>query len=193
VDLTNPLVLGLPRGGVPVAKEVADVLDAELDVMIVRKIGAPGQPEFAIGAIASGGVRILDERTLAMLGIDNEVLDGIIDRESTELARREAAYRAGREPPELKARSVLLIDDGIATGSTMRAAIRAARQKDAAEVIVAVPTAAPGSARELEREADQFICIDTPDPYIAVGQWYADFRQTTDAEVLDLLTGTPRR
>lgn len=184
------LVLGLPRGGVPVAAEVARALDAPLDVMVVRKLGAPWQPELAMGAIASGGVRLLNEPVVRALGVDRDVIDEVAARETEELRRREAAYRGDRPPFDARGKRVILVDDGMATGSTMRAAVAAVRHLEPAAVIVAVPTAAADTCRILEAEADQVVCLDTPEPFMAVGCWYRDFGQTSDAEVRDILART---
>lgn len=184
------LVLGLPRGGVPVAAEVARALDAPLDVMVVRKLGAPWQPELAMGAIASGGVRLLNEPVVRALGVDRDVIDEVAARETEELRRREAAYRGDRPPFDARGKRVILVDDGMATGSTMRAAVAAVRHLEPAAVIVAVPTAAADTCRILEAEADQVVCLDMPEPFMAVGCWYRDFGQTSDAEVRDILART---
>ena len=184
------LVLALPRGGVPVAYEVATALDVPLDVFLVRKLGVPGQEELAMGAIASGGVRVLNEHVVRMLGISEEEIDRVAVHEQRELERRERAYRQGRPPPELRDRSIILIDDGLATGSTMRAAIDAVRQQGAREVIVAVPVAAVSTCEEFRREVDDIVCAQTPEPFYAVGLWYEDFSQTTDEEVYELLEKT---
>lgn len=184
------LVLALPRGGVPVAYEVAAALDVPLDVFLVRKLGVPGQEELAMGAIASGGVRVLNDHVVRTLGISEEEIDRVAVQEQRELERRERAYRKGRPPPELRDRTVILIDDGLATGSTMRAAIDAVRQQRAREVIVAVPVAAVSTCEEFRREVDDIVCAQTPEPFYAVGLWYEDFSQTTDEEVYELLEKT---
>jgi len=186
------LVLGLPRGGVPVAAEVAKALDAPLDVMIVRKLGAPWQPELAMGAIASGDVQLLNEQVVRMLGIDDATIDEIARREARELARRERAYRGERPPFEARGRQVILVDDGMATGATMRAAVAAVRAMAPARVIVAVPTAALDTCELVRAEADRVVCLDTPEPFMAVGCWYRNFDQTSDAEVRDLLEEAAR-
>ncbi len=182
------LVLALPRGGVPVAYEVARVLRAPLDVIVVRKLGVPGQKELAMGAIASGGTRVLNSTVIAALG------EGAMDAveratviETEELRLRETTYRGNRPFPDLRARTVVLIDDGLATGATMRAAARAVRLRAPAGLIIAVPVAAESSCRELEAEADEVICALTPEEFFGVGQFYEDFRQTTDEEVRDYL------
>ena len=181
------LVLGLPRGGVPVAAVVARALDAPLDVMIVRKLGAPWQPELAMGAIASGNVRLLNEHVVRLLGVDHETIDEVAETESRELVRRERAYRGDRPPFDAAGKQVILVDDGMATGATMRAAVAAVRQMAPASVIVAVPTAAADTCELLRAEADRVVCLDTPEPFMAVGCWYRNFDQTSDAEVRELL------
>jgi putative phosphoribosyl transferase len=181
------LVLGLPRGGVPVAYEVARVLDAPLDVFVVRKLGMPGHEEFGIGAIATGGFRVVDDEVLRAYGIDELTLQRLVDQERRELERREKLYRDDRPFPAVRARIAILVDDGLATGSTMRAAIAALRHASPKEIVVAVPVAAPETAANIANEADTFMCLETPDPFYAVGLWYIDFDQTSDAEVHDLL------
>jgi putative phosphoribosyl transferase len=182
------VVLALPRGGVPVAYEVARALRAPLDVFLVRKLGVPGREELAMGAIASGGVCVLNADVLRMLSIPPRVVDAVAARERRELARREQAYRDGRPPPEVRDRTVVLVDDGLATGSTMRAAITALRQEQPRRSVVAVPVASPDTCRELRREVDELVCAETPEPFFGVGWWYQNFRQTTDEEVHDLLS-----
>jgi predicted phosphoribosyltransferase len=186
------LVLALPRGGVPVAYEVARALGAPLDVLLVRKLGVPGHEELAMGAIASGGVRIVNREVVEALGIAPETLQESARREGAELQRRDRAYRGDRPHPDLRGRTVILIDDGLATGSTMRAAIAAVRTQDPRRVIVAVPTAAPATCEEFRHVADDCICVITPEPFRAVGLWYEDFSQTTDDEVRDLLARADR-
>lgn len=181
------LVLALPRGGVPVGFEVARVLGVPLDVFLVRKLGTPGQEELAMGAIASGGVRILNREVIDELGISAEVLDAVTAAEQRELMRREQDYRQGRPAPELEGRTVLLVDDGLATGSTMRAAVAAVREHDPARVVVAVPVAPVDTCERFRREADEVVCVRTPEPFYAVGLWYENFGQTSDAEVRALL------
>jgi predicted phosphoribosyltransferase len=181
------VVLGLPRGGVPVAYEVARALAAPLDVFLVRKLGVPGHEELAMGAVASGGVRVFNHDVIEGLGITAAEIEAVAARELAELARRERLYRAGAAPPEVGARTVILIDDGLATGATMRAAIAALRRLQPARVVVAVPVAAPAICEAFRSEADDVVCALTPDPFIAVGRWYVDFEQTTDAEVTALL------
>jgi len=180
-------VLALPRGGVPVAFEVAQVLNVPLDVFIVRKLGVPGHEELAMGAIASGGALVLNRDVIQHLGIPQSAIDAAIRRESDELQRRESLYRDDRPPLNLENRTVLLVDDGLATGSTMRAAIAAVRQHQANRIIVAVPVAAPDTVATLQGEVDEIICPLTPRGFQAVGQWYSHFEQTTDEEVRELL------
>jgi putative phosphoribosyl transferase len=186
-DQPDVLVLALPRGGVPVAYEVARALHAPLDVFQVRKLGVPGHEELAMGAIASGGVRVLNEDVVQGLGISEEVLDAVTAQQQQELLRRERTYRDNRPAPEVRGRTVILVDDGLATGSTMRAAVAALRQQQPARIVVAVPVGAPETCAELQTEADQVVCARTPVPFQAVGLWYDDFTQTTDQEVHDLL------
>jgi putative phosphoribosyl transferase len=183
----DPLVLALPRGGVPVAAEVADALNAPLDVFLVRKLGTPDQPELAMGAIASGGVRLLDETLIAYSDVSAGELAAVTERETRELERRERAYRAGRPPLELKFRPVIVVDDGLATGFTMRAAVAALRKADCARITVAVPVGARSSCEEVSREVDVLVCPLQPEPFRAVGLWYEDFAPTTDEEVRDCL------
>jgi len=185
------LVLALPRGGVPVAAEVASALGAPLDVFVVRKLGVPGHEEYALGAIATGGVRVLNEEVVQALRIPDHVIDALAGREQEELARRERVYRGHRPPPDVRGRTVILVDDGLATGATMHAAIRALRQQQPARIVVAVPTASPETCAELKTEVDDVICATTPDPFYAVGLWYEDFSQTTDEEVRELLARGP--
>jgi predicted phosphoribosyltransferase len=185
--LEAPIVLALPRGGVPVGFEVARALDAPLDVLVVRKLGYPGQEELAIGAIASGGVRVLNQGLLDASGVPQEVVERIARRERAELERRERAYRGDAPLPRLGGRSVILVDDGLATGSTMSAAVAAVRQLGPAEVIVAVPVAPVETVSRLDREADLVICLVTPRPFLAIGPCYATFPQVGDEEVVELL------
>ena len=187
------LVLALPRGGVPVAYEVARALGAPLDVFVVRKLGVPGYEELAMGAVATGGVRVLNDQLIERLSIPDHMIDAVTARERQELARRERLYRGGRPPPDISGRSVILVDDGLATGATMKAAIEALRQQNPARIVVAVPTAAPETCEEMKAKADDVICAITPEPFEAVGRWYQDFSQTTDEEVGALLarTSTP--
>ena len=181
------LVLALPRGGVPVAYEVARALGAPLDVFVVRKLGVPGHEELAMGAIATGGVRVLNDQIVQRLRIPEYIVDAVAAREQPELRRRERLYRGGRPPPQVRGRTVILVDDGLATGATMRAAIMALRQLQPARIVVAIPTGSPETCEELKAEVDEVVCAITPDPFLAVGHWYEDFSQTTDEEVRDLL------
>jgi predicted phosphoribosyltransferase len=181
------VVLALPRGGVPVAHEVARALGAALDVFVVRKLGVPGHRELAMGAIASGGVRVLNKDVVDWYRIPPAVIDEVAREEQVELERRQQMYREGRPPVELRGRTALLIDDGLATGSTMKAAVEAVRAHGPSRIVVAVPVGAPDTCRELAGIADEVVCVRTPQPFSAVGQWYVDFSQTTDAEVRELL------
>jgi predicted phosphoribosyltransferase len=183
----NLLVLALPRGGVPVAFEVAEALDAPLDVFLVRKLGVPGHEELAMGAIASGGIRVLNPDVLKMIPVPAEAIDAVAEREERELERRERAYRDDRPEPEVRGRSVILVDDGLATGSTMRAAVAALKTEHPERLVVAVPVAAPETCQALREEVDDMVCAITPEPFHAVGLWYEDFSQTTDEEVRELL------
>ncbi len=184
------LVLGLPRGGLPVAYEVARGLGAPLDVFVVRKLGVPGQEELAMGAIATGGVRVVNRDVVEALLIPPAVLDRVAEQERRELERRERSYRGDRPEPEVAGRTVILVDDGLATGSTMRAAVAALRQQGPARIVVAVPVAAPSTCEELRREVDEILCFATPEPFMAVGRFYDDFSQTTDEEVRERLEET---
>jgi predicted phosphoribosyltransferase len=186
------LVLALPRGGVPVAYEVARALRAPLDVFVVRKLGVPGHEELAMGALAPDGVRILNQEVLKALDIPESIIDEVAAQELEELKRRERLYRGSRSPPDLCGRTVILVDDGLATGATMRAAIRALRQQQPARIVVAVPTASPDTCEALGAEADEIICAMTPRPFFSVGHWYDDFTQTTDEEVHRLLAQRPQ-
>ncbi len=187
-DQSDVLVLGLPRGGVPVAFEVARALGVPMDVFIVRKLGTPGQRELAMGAIASGGVRVLNQDVVSMLGIRDDVIDRVTTEERQELERRERAYRGDRPALDLKDRTVILVDDGLATGSSMHAATAAARQKQPSRIVVAVPVAPPSTLLEFEKEADETVCVSAPrEPFEGVGRWYLDFSQNTDEEVRELL------
>lgn len=183
----NVLVLALPRGGVPVAFEVAQALRAPLDVFVVRKLGVPGHEELAMGAIATGGVRVLNDEVVSELGIPKWIIDAVAAEEGRELHRRERLYRDDAPPPQVSGRIVILIDDGLATGSTMRAAVAAVRQQKPARVIVAVPVAAAETCAEFRGIADEVVCAFIPDRFYAVGRWYEDFSQTTDEEVRWLL------
>jgi erythromycin esterase-like protein/predicted phosphoribosyltransferase len=184
----DALVLALPRGGVPVAYEVARALGAPLDVFVVRKLGVPGYEELAMGAVATGGVRVLNDQLVERLGIPEQMIDAVAARELQELARRERRYRGGRPPPDVRGRAVILVDDGLATGATMHAAIEALRQQKPTRIVVAVPTASPETCEEMKTKADDVICAITPAPFQAVGRWYQDFSQTTDEEVEALLS-----
>ena len=181
------LVLALPRGGVPVGFEVARVLRASLDVFLVRKLGVPGHEELAMGALASGGVRVLNDEVVQRLQIPDDVINVVAAREQKELTRREKLYRGDRPAPVIRGRTVILVDDGLATGATMRAAILALRQQEPERIIVGVPIAAPEICDELRDEADEIVCVFTPEPFYAVGLWYEDFSQITDDEVCHLL------
>jgi len=181
------LVLALPRGGVPVGFEVARELGAPRDVFLVRKLGVPGYEELAMGAVATGCVRVLNDEIVRGLGISEHEIDAAAARELQELARRERLYRGDRPLPDIAGRTVILVDDGLATGATMRAAIAAVRQQQPARIVVAVPTASPDTCEALKAEADDVVCAMTPEPFLAVGHWYEDFTQTTDDEVRELL------
>jgi putative phosphoribosyl transferase len=186
-DRADVVILALPRGGVPVAFEIASALNAPLDVMVVRKLGVPGHEELAMGAIASGGVQVINEEVVRHLGLTPAVLASVAAIERHELARRERTYRGERSPVTVEGRTVILVDDGLATGSTMRAAVAALRTRGPARIVVAVPTAAPETCEEFKAEVDEMVCATTPTPFYGVGQWYDDFSQTTDEEVRDLL------
>ncbi|HEY5832855.1 phosphoribosyltransferase [Streptomyces sp.] len=188
-DLTDPVVLALPRGGVPVAAEVARTLRAPLDVLVVRKIGAPGRPEAGIGAIADDEPPLFDEQSLRILGLSEDRLAPDVARERTELHRREDAYRHGRPAPDIRGRTVILVDDGLATGVTARAALRHLRRAQPARLILAVPVCAAGAPEALRDEADEVICLHQPRNFHAVGLWYEDFGQVSDREVTDTLRG----
>ena len=181
------IVLALPRGGVPVAFEIAEALDAPLEIFVVRKLGMPGHPEFAIGAIASGGVRVLNEDTVQWYGIPPSAIDAVASQELVELQRREREYRQGRPLADLRNRIAILVDDGLATGATMRAAVQAVRALGPSRVIVAVPVGAPDTCRAFADITAETACARTPEPFNAVGLWYRDFSQTTDDEVRGLL------
>jgi predicted phosphoribosyltransferase len=181
------VVLALPRGGVPVAYEVAKALNAPLDIFLVRKLGVPGYEELAMGAIATGGVRVLNDDVVESLSIPADVIDSVAAAELRELERGERAYRGNRPEPEVRGKTVILVDDGLATGSTMRAAAAALRQQNPARIIVAVPVSAPQICDEYRMGVDEIVCAITPEPFYGVGRWYKDFSQTTDEEVRDLL------
>jgi putative phosphoribosyl transferase len=189
---SDVLVLALPRGGVPVGYEVAQALNLPLDVFVVRKLGVPGHEELAMGAIATGGVRVLNGSVVESLGISDETIDAVAARELRELERRERAYRDDRPAPEVQDRTVILVDDGIATGSTMFAAISALRQQGAAHIVVATPTVAAETSRAMRREVDELIAVIVPEEFYGVGQWYEDFSQTSDEEVSELLAKASR-
>lgn len=190
-DAPSLLVLALPRGGVPVAYEVADRLGAPLDVFTVRKLGVPHQPELAMGAIASGDIRVLNRSIVDGLRISEEDLESVTERERAELRRREEKYRGDRPDLDLKGRTVILVDDGLATGATMEAAIEAAKSRNPRQLVVAVPTAPPDTARRLSEMVDEMVCVQTPEPFGGVGGWYENFSQTTDEEVIDYLERAP--
>jgi putative phosphoribosyl transferase len=183
----DAIVLALPRGGVPVAYEVAMALNAPLDVYLVRKLGVPGHEELALGAIATGGVRVLLPEVIREADVPEHTVERVTQQELRELERRERAFRGDRPPPEVRGRTVILVDDGLATGATMRAAIAALKQQGPAHIVVAVPTAAPQTCESMRREVDDVVCAITPEPFYAVGLWYDDFAQTTDDEVRALL------
>ena len=183
------VVLGLPRGGVPVAYEVAKRLHALFDVFIVRKLGVPGFEELAAGAIASGGVRVLNEDVMRAIPHADETIELVSARENAELQRREELYRQGRGPLQVRDRTIILVDDGLATGATMRAAVKALRENGAAKIVVAVPVGPRDTCAEIKELADEAICLSTPEFFQAVGQYYEDFSQTSDAEVRELLAG----
>ena len=187
------LVLALPRGGVPVAFEVANALHTPLDIFLVRKLGVPGHEELAMGAIATGGVRVLNEDVVGYLDIPGEIIDAVAADEARELERRERLYRGDRPLPDVRGKTVLLIDDGLATGSTMRAAAAALRKQQPARIVVAVPVSAPETCDEFRMEVDEIICAAVPEPFQGVGLWYEDFSQTTDQEVRDLLDRSTRQ
>jgi predicted phosphoribosyltransferase len=188
------VVLGLPRGGLPVAYEIARRIGAPLDVFIVRKLGVPGQPELALGAIASGGVRVLNDDVVGHFAADAPgIVAAVTDRETVELERRENLYRDERPPPDLTGRTIILVDDGLATGATMRAAVAALRLRDVAKLVVAVPVGAPETCLHLKEQADDVVCLDAPEYFYAVGQFYEDFSQVTDEEVRCFLAAAPGR
>lgn len=187
------VVLGLPRGGVPVAAQVARELGAPLDVLVVRKLGAPGQEELAIGAIGEGGVRVLNTGLVRSLGLSQADIDRMAARETRELERRVTVYRGAHEALDVADKIVLVVDDGVATGETMRAGLRALRARGAAKIVAAAPVGAADSVASLEADADEVVVLEAPEWFSAVGQWYEDFGQTSDAEVRDLLAGNRRR
>ena len=187
------IVLALPRGGVPVAYEVAMALNAPLDILLVRKLGLPGREELAIGAIASGSVRVLNEDIVRALNIPEALINVIAQRELQELERREHDYRGDRSAPDVRDRTVILIDDGLATGASMRAAVTGVRAQHPARIVIAVPTAAPETCDASQFEVDQMVCAITPEPFYGVGLWYEDFSQVTDEEVRTLLQEANRQ
>jgi putative phosphoribosyl transferase len=181
------VVLALPRGGVPVGYEVAQALHAPLDVFVVRKLGTPGQEELAMGALAPGGITVPNREVIQALGIPQQTIDAVVAREERELERREREYRDGRPAASIRGNIAILVDDGLATGSSMRVAAKALRKEAVAQIVVAVPVASPSTCAEFETEVDKVVCATTPEPFWAVGQWYRDFSQTTDEEVRELL------
>jgi putative phosphoribosyl transferase len=187
VNRSDAVVLALPRGGVPVGFEVAKALHAPLDVFVVRKLGVPGHEELAMGAIASGGICVLNEELVRAAGIPSELINAVAADEERELERREHLYREGRPAVAVQGRTVILVDDGLATGSSMRVAILALKRKNPAQIVVAVPVGAAAACVEIGSEVDQIICVATPEPFQSVGEWYMDFSQTSDEEVRDLL------
>ena len=185
------IVLALPRGGVPVGHAIAERLQADLDVIVVRKLGVPSHEELAMGAVASGGLRMLNRDIVALARIDDAMIDKIVRAELQEIARREARYRRGAPAPPLRGRTVIIVDDGLATGSTMMVAVQAVRREHPQRIVIAVPVAASDSRDELAELVDEMICLYTPDPFRAVSVWYEQFDQTSDDEVMDLLSGAP--
>jgi predicted phosphoribosyltransferase len=186
-DKPDVIVLALPRGGVPVGYEVAHALHAPLDVFVVRKLGIPGHEELAMGAVATGGVRVLNDQVVRGLGIPDNVIEAVANWELQELQRRERLYRGNRPPPDVRGKTVTLVDDGLATGSTMLAGVQALRRLGPARIVVAVPVASGDTCQLLEEYVDEVVCAATPEPFYAVGLWYRDFSQTTDEEVRELL------
>ncbi len=190
---SDVVVLALPRGGVPVGFEVARELGVPLDVFVVRKLGTPGQEELALGAVASGGTRVVNEEVISTLAVPSEIVDSIARREMVEVERREREFRGDRAALDPAGKTVILVDDGLATGSTMRAAIEALRAKNPARIVVAVPVAAAATCNRIRMEADGVVCLQIPHDFYAVGEWYNDFRQTTDEEVRELLEAAEPR
>jgi len=186
-DRSDVIVLALPRGGVPVGFAIADALHLELDVIVVRKVGVPSHEELAMGAVASGGLKVINRDIVALARIDDATIDDVVHAQMREVARREARYREGAAAPRLRGRTAILIDDGLATGSTMSVAVQAVRREHPHRIVVAVPVAAPESCAELAGYVDEMICLHTPEPFRAVSLWYETFDQTTDDEVIDLL------
>jgi len=187
------IVLGVPRGGVPVAFEVAEALQLPLDIFVLRKLGVPGQEELAFGAIGSGGVRVLDQDIVESLGLSDSIIEQVTEAERAELARREQAYRGGRPPLDVRGKIAILVDDGIATGSSLRAGVRALRQMEPAAVVIAVPVAPRSTVNRLRREVDDLVCVAMPELFYGVGQFYDDFSQVADEEVVELLESASRR
>jgi predicted phosphoribosyltransferase len=188
------LVVGLPRGGVPIARIVADALHAELDVCLVRKLGVPWQPELALGALAEGDVRVLDDALIRECDIDAAAIDRLVQAARVEIERRSALYRGSRPPAKVEGRLVIVVDDGLATGSTMFAAVRALRARGAGHIVVAIPVAPPSTVRALEREADDVVCLETHEPFYSVGTWYESFNQVDDKTVQEaLVTSVPKK
>ncbi len=192
-DRPDVVVLALPRGGVPVAFEIASALRVPLDILVVKKIGVPGYEELALGAAASGGLVLIDEELARHLDLPKQTIAEIVEQARHEVERREAAYRNHRPPPVVQGRTVILVDDGLATGSSMQAAVQALRRERPAAIVVAVPVAAPEAAAELAEMVDEVVCAQTPDPFFAVGAWYEDFSQTQDDEVRRLLEHAAQR
>jgi len=192
IDDPDVLVLALPRGGVPVGFQVARILNTDLDVFIVRKLGVPGHPELAMGAIASGGIHVLNDTVIADLGIPPAAVERVAADEQREIARREQLYRGGRPKPAIRARTVILVDDGLATGASMAAAVQAVQALEPKRTVVAVPVGSMEAWGDLREQADEVICLATPEPFYAVGMWYEDFSQTTDEEVRELLERATR-
>ncbi|MEW6735218.1 MAG: phosphoribosyltransferase [Acidobacteriota bacterium] len=190
---SDVLVLALPRGGVLVAFQVAEALNAPLDIYLVRKLGVPGHKELAMGAIASGGVRVINDDVVNYLGISGETIDRVAEEETEELSRRDHLYRGGKIRPELSGRTIILIDDGLATGSSMRAAVQALKQANPAKIVIAVPVAPSSTCEGFKTEVDEIICLETPEPFQAIGLWYRNFSQTTDEEVKELLERAAQR
>ncbi len=187
-DREDVIVLALPRGGVPVAYEVAQAIGASLDLMLVRKLGTPGQEELAMGAIATGGARVLNKDIVRGLSISEETINKVAEQEQQELERRQLAYRGDRPLPELEGQCVILVDDGLATGATMRAAVAALKQQHPAHIVVAIPIAPADTVERLQHEVDEVICLEMPEPFMAIGRWYQSFPQTSDDEVQKLLS-----
>ena len=183
----NTLVLALPRGGVPVARQISHALHLPLDLLLVRKLGVPGHEELAMGAIAWGNIRYFNDDIVKSLNISRDEIDRVVDREQRVLVERNSRYRNDRPPPKVEDKTVIIVDDGLATGATMKAAVAAMRQAGAANIVVAVPVGAPSACTDLESLADTVVCLSTPEPFYGVGRWYADFSQTSDFEVQELL------